>query len=233
MDLNEKLKEIYLSNWKELSIEMNKINEDSTKTIKPANPLLLKVNKEYENADIRIMIFGQETNGWEGNFKGELEVSLNVYDKFFNSEECFSYGGQFWNGVSRFLKILKEKFPNKKVSFLWNNVVKIGGSGSDINCPPDYIYDLEKELFKVIDKEIDILNPNVIIFFSGPNYDEKINNSLKEIDFKSTSAEYDVRKIARIEYKNYKNIFRTYHPNYLWRNDIDSYLNTIIENINL
>ena len=27
--------------------------------------------------------------------------------------------------------------------------------------------------------------------------------------------------------------FRTYHPNYLWRNDIDSYFNAIIKEINI
>jgi hypothetical protein len=233
MYINEKLKEVYNSNWSSLSSELNKIIEDSSKSIKPANPLLLKVTNEFEAADIRIMIFGQETNGWEGDFQGDISISLDIYNDFFNSENCFSYGGQFWNGISRFLKIVREKYPNKKVSFLWNNVVKIGGSGSDINCPPDYIYNIENNFFNIIGKEIELLNPNVIIFFSGPNYDRKIINCLQDVNFNPISEKYDTRKIAKIEYKNYKNIFRTYHPNYLWRNGIDDYLKEIIDKIEI
>jgi hypothetical protein len=231
--MNEKLIELYQSNWNNLSEELNAIINDSSKEVKPANPYLLNVNEEYNVSDIRVMIFGQETNGWEGEFQNDINVSIEIYDDFINSNKCFSYGGQFWNGYNRFLTILKNQFPNKKISSISNNVVKIGGAGSDLNCPPDYIYDIEKKHFNIIEKEIEILKPNVIIFLSGPNYDEKLKNIFLDLEFNTFSDKFNDRQLSKIEYKNLTNVFRTYHPNYLWRNNIDDYFNEIITNIKL
>ncbi len=229
--MNEELREIYQTKWDDLSTKLNEIITDSTLDIKPANPLLVFVNEEYKDADIRIMIFGQETNGWEGDFQDDINVSLNLYNHFYNSNNCFSYGGQFWNGYNRFLTLLKNKYPDRKISSIWNNVVKIGGSDSDLNCPPDYIYNIEKNHFNVIEEEIEILNPNIILFLSGPNYDHKLNNIFNELIFLPISDKFTVRNLAKLEYKNHNNIFRTYHPNYLWRNNIDDYFNEIINKI--
>ena len=232
--MNEKLQEIYNSKWNELSDGLNEILKDNSKENKPTNPLLLYINEDdYKNADIKIMIFGQETNDWEGNFQNDINICLDTYDDFFNANDCFSYGGQFWNGFNRFLTLLQNEFPNKKISSVWNNVIKIGNSGRDKNYPPEYIYNIENEKFKVISSEIEILRPDIILFLSGPNYDLELKNSLNEAVFSELSEDFTERKLAKIKYKNYKNVFRTYHPNYLWRNGIDTYFNEIIKKIEI
>ena len=95
------------------------------------------------------------------------------------------------------------------------------------------IYKIEKEYFNVINDEINVLKPDIILFVSGPNYDKVIKNSLIDANFEALSDKFSARQIAKIEFKNHNNIFRTYHPNYLWRNNIDSYFNEIIENIKI
>ena len=232
--MNKTLEKLYKENWNKFSKKLIEILEDETKEQKPTNPLLIYVNEEkYENADIKIMIFGQETNDWEGDFQNNFNLSLETYDDFYNSNDCFGYGGQFWNGYNRFLTLLSEKYPNKSIASIWNNVIKVGNSGRNKNYPPEYIYNIEKENFNGVKDEIKILNPDIIIFLSGPNYDTELKNSLKNISFQQLSEKYNERKLAKLNYDNRPNLYRTYHPNYLWRNDINSYFKEIIDDIQI
>jgi hypothetical protein len=232
--MNRELQKIYREKWDVFSEKLNEVLSDNSKELKPTNPLLLFVDEEnYLKSDLKVMIFGQETNDWENDFQNDINVSLNIYNDFYNSKNCFSYGGQFWNGFNRFNSLLKGKFANKRIEIIWNNVIKVGNSGRDKNYPPEYIYKIEKEYFNVINDEINVLKPDIILFVSGPNYDKVIKNSLIDANFEALSDKFSARQIAKIEFKNHNNIFRTYHPNYLWRNNIDSYFNEIIENIKI
>jgi hypothetical protein len=163
--MNKALSTLYHSKWSGLTSALKPIIADNTLDIKPANPLLLYVDDEedYRSADIRLMIFGQETNGWYEKADGTIDDIQNLYDGFFNKEECWNYGGQFWNGLSRFLSSLQAKFPDKKTRMIWNNVVKIGKHG-DKGFPPDYVYEIERESFHVIPNEIEILQQMLFCF---------------------------------------------------------------------
>ncbi len=232
--MKNKLRELYENHWENLCLNLNEILEDEKQIQKPTNPLLINLDKvQYENSDIKVLIFGQETNDWEMNFNSSIEHSLSTYNDFYNSGECFIYGGHFWNGFRKFLNSLKENFNDKKICAVWNNVIKIGVSGRDQNKPNNVIYNIEKENFNIINDEINILKPDIILFMSGPNYDNEIRNSLSDIEFIKLSDEFSVRELSKILFKNYNNIYRTYHPNYLYRNNIDKYFNIIINDIKL
>ena len=59
--MNTQLQRIYNEKWNTFSIKLNEVLQDNLKENKPTNPLLLYINEEkYQNADIKIMIFGQE-----------------------------------------------------------------------------------------------------------------------------------------------------------------------------
>ena len=232
--MNETLQKLYKSSWNIFSKELMEIINDDEKENKPTNPLLLYIDeKKYENADIKVMIFGQETNDWEGDFQNNPNLSLETYDDFYNSNDCFGYAGQFWNGYNRFLTLLSNKFPEKSIASIWNNVIKVGNSGRNKNYPPEYIYNIEKDYFNVISDEIEILNPDVILFFSGPYYDSEIRNSLKNVSFQPFSKKYNERALAKVNYLNRQNIYRTYHPKYLWMNNINDFFEEIINDIKL
>ena len=138
MQQNRQLFALYESKYTELSENIRVINErlslDGKLKQRATNPLLLKVTDDYINADIKIMFFGQETNGWlreknKGEFCNEIGPVLSLYEKFYLSGECFSYGGHFWNGVARFKSLLQKQIPNKTIVFVYNNVLKIGKCG--------------------------------------------------------------------------------------------------------
>lgn len=231
--MNKALLNLYSSKWDNLTAGLRPIIEDESLEIKPANPLLLYVGDEedYASADIKLMIYGQETNSWYEKGSGTIDDIQTLYDGFFNEGDCWNYGGHFWNGISRFLSSLQSKFPEKKIRLIWNNIVKIGKHG-DKGFPPDYIYEVERAHFHVIPQELEILKPHIVLFFTGPHYDSVIKDNFGELRYEALPNSTE-RQLSRIFLKNVPFAYRTYHPNYLWRNDINDYFDTIIEDINL
>lgn len=73
-----------------------------------------------------------------------------------------------------------------------------------------------------MEEEIKIINPDIVLFLTGPNYDYYIKNQLKGVEFK-TVENYGIRQFARVEYKSLpKNSFRIYHPVYLRRRGLEN-----------
>jgi hypothetical protein len=224
--INEQLHELYASKWEALSAALLTSVKDDEKT--PTHPLLLHVDNEeaWQNADLKVMIFGQETNDWEKwpQPVKSIEHLLGVYDGFFNKGACRSYGGQFWNGVARFQWLLGKKYPEKKIRYLWNNIVKIGladEKGRPLPCMYD---EIERTNFHVIPDEVNILRPNVFLFLTGPKnfYENTIRENFGEVAYAPLSP-FEERQLARLSLPAANCAFRTYHPNFLWRHDINSY----------
>ena len=193
----------------------------------PANPLLISPPENYESSKFKVMFFGQETNGWEGAFKesdGVLPL-LGVYDEFVNKGVCRSYGGHFWHAVLRFIAEFTKIDPS--TSFTWNNIVKIGKDWSK-GTPPDSVIKWQENWFQVIREEVRILSPDVIIFFTGPNYDRFIENVFGPFTLEKI-GDHSVRQLARVGSLSLPSTtFRTYHPNFLFRNGFPGYLNDIM-----
>lgn len=179
----------------------------------------------------RIMVFGQETNDWEGPFPHPqgMGYMLRNYEEFFISGYCYTYGGQFWNGISRFVRAFKDRYSASygSVGLLWNNVIKLGRAGNKGAPNEDMLTD-QDEWFDVVNYEVEILKPNIVVFFSGPNYDRFIERILGDASFERFSVR-DERQLARVTspYLPARTV-RTYHPNYLWRNGFDQYLDEIL-----
>ncbi|MBT9395520.1 hypothetical protein KLP40_20310 [Hymenobacter sp. NST-14] len=228
-NFNDDLKALYASKWQDLVDSMTPILTDDANEDIPACPLLLKVGNEesYESADIKIMIFGQETNSWYDSFHKNMESIIGYYDLFFNSGDCWGYGGQFWNGVSRFLQLLKERHPEKTVALVWNNITKIGKHES-IGFPPYNIHEVEREYFSVIPQELEILKPNLVLFLTGPNYDSVIDKVFDKPHKNTVNEDFIARQLAKLSLQNVDLALRTYHPGYLWRNDIDKYFDAVL-----
>lgn len=231
--INKQLKELYESKWDDFSKKINGINNDVLSQEISTNPLLLRIDEqEYLNSDIKIMIFGQETNDWDLDFKNDVEHCLIMYNDFFNTKNCFSKKNKpFWTGYQKFISKLNDASSGKRISSVWNNVIKIGIKGKK-GKPNKSIYDIERNFFNIIKDEIQILKPDVLLFLSGPNYDEEIRNSLQNVNFNAIDNNFNIRQMSKLEViGNNIKAYRTYHPGYLWRIDIDSYFDEIIKDI--
>ena len=201
----------------------------------PTNLLCLSISDEYLSSEIKLMVFGQETNGWEGayshadTFNNDIDREnwlKGIYDGFFTSKYCFSYASQFWNGVSKLVNTIEDR-TEKSVGLLWNNIVKIGKEG-DKGCPEDSILDWQKPALDFIIEEIKTAQPDIVIFFTGPNYDDRLQAVFSDIQFKSSPTR-STRELSIVASDNLPlRSIRTYHPNFLWRNDFSGYLDDIL-----
>jgi hypothetical protein len=217
MNINEKLTKLYSEHWKEFTFGLKNIVDSDKYSIKPSNPLLLNHSspEKYENSDVKIMILGQENNTWEGLYnhnENNFESLLNLYPNFYGGE-YYKYRGTFKNHYNYLVEGFKNKFPDKSLGFFWSNVIKIGKS-NDKGLPPNYILDLLFEKFDVLQNEIDIIKPDIIVFLSGPAYDIHLKKQLKNIEFEKL-LNYTENIVSKIKIPNIKFAFRTYHPKYM------------------
>jgi hypothetical protein len=107
--------------------------------------------EDYSEADIRVMVFGQETNGWwtdlpKANAFADMEMLIDKYDEGFNTDDIFLLKTPFWNGFDKFRQIFGEKYPGKKIRYAWNNIAKIGKADGK-GCPPRLYLQYRAEIF--------------------------------------------------------------------------------------
>lgn len=165
MKTNEKLKELYQKHW-------DKTRDEIVIKKNSAFPFMIYANERFENAKRRVMFCGQETQSWNVEEYKTVESStvdsiMKRYNAFVNNG---GYNSPYWNFQNRIMN------SNPDVGFVQNNIVKIG-KRDDSGCDDD-IDNLAHKYFPVFKDELNILKPHLIIFLTGPNYDDKIKNNL-------------------------------------------------------
>ncbi|MCW7553317.1 hypothetical protein NX722_11840 [Endozoicomonas gorgoniicola] len=81
--MNKKLYDIYSKYWNELFKNLDHKNNF-------ANPFLIDIDSQkLDKADLKIMIFGQETKGWgeEQGIHKSIEKGMTQYNNFFIKEK--------------------------------------------------------------------------------------------------------------------------------------------------
>ena len=209
-------------------------------------PLLIKVFDSYINSDIKIMFVGKETNHWltkvnDKNKKG-VNYLLNYYDEAF--EHLFRrYEKAFENNenshksafFSQYMNIRDQLMNAEFGSIVWNNIYKLSydqnkGFSKSAKNHPD-IPELSKKIFL---EELNILQPDILIFVTGASYDTEIKNYLEE--YKTIDVPIK-KRLWKFSYQlNNKNIlcYRTIHPHYYRRNHKNEkydYYQVIIDDI--
>ncbi|CUV66283.1 conserved hypothetical protein [Sulfurovum sp. enrichment culture clone C5] len=228
-EINKKLQARYEDIWKKL-----KATQPSAIESLPT-PLFLEVPQTYCDAKYKIMIFGQETHEW-GNFsEHNLDGLIKQYHEFYENNVSFSkdksqYNVIFFRAFKKIKKLLDKKFGEENSEVIWNNIVKIGKYEGK-NLPSEEIMKWQEPLYESMIKfEVELLKPDIIIFFTGPNYDQYIKKAFGDISYEPIQ-DY---KIVFIQSSNLpKNSIRTYHPGYLNRIGIDTYLKNIVDAIEL
>ncbi len=183
-----------------------------------SNPFLLKSPSDWSDSQMKVMIFGQETNFWGGEvspngiFCNLTNDLINIYEEFYLRDNM--YPSPFWNTFREIKTSIKYKYPS--ASFIWNNVVKIGRLGKGY-VPK--VRDISVSSFNVIPDELQILKPDLIIFLSGPNYDLNIELELGKFSKKPLLNTINERQLSEIFLEKHPRIkcFRTYHPGFLNR----------------
>ena len=186
----------------------------------------------YTKADIKIMFFGQETNQWvrddeterkdEEDLKAEYEHfhedHYNAIDVYFYHEGLKS-GNRFlrWgiNGIMDGMKEMLKDYPGKRVSMIWNELSKLSARTKNGGGPVDSTtHQIEKELFHVIPKEIEILKPDILIFLTGPGENQYYQYILENFTVvkQIPLGDLPVHDVSKLPIEGVKLAYKTYHP---------------------
>ena len=232
MSINERLRK-YQEDWFEGDFRPY---VENNMELDISDPFFTGVSDEYEKADKRIMIVGQETDGWDVYpHDCQIEKSQqNVIDylryqlHYSNDEKLIEKfkkrnTSQFWNF---FRAISKDGIVP-----CWNNIDK---AQRNINGKTKALtVEIECELNKnlpnsnktIFQREIEITKPDVIVLITGPNYyitmETAMNlkkNTLEDFRPSIQNSCVDISSIANFGIPT----FWTYHPTYISRN---KYLN--------
>ena len=218
---------------------------------KLSSPQIINVDApdgKYIAADFRILFVGQETKGWLNPYPENLQklTAHKIPEYLKKLKDCyydFNFGnrlnGKKYNGIFRnYTNKIISKLPDKKIGFLTTNLFKHDERQSRISSSK---YDLlQFENCTLLQKEIQILDPHLIIFFTGHALDFLISEIIGNgITFNTIESINDQKKFVKITSKNHPiEMFRTYHPNYLNRvvnkqQFVNMGINHIIKSINL
>lgn len=187
-------------------------------TTKLSSPLLIFPFGAYNSAKRKILFFGQQTQGWGDDFSN---LSLGNYEDLFKEYENFNlgngyYNSFFWRACKQIYSTLNTECPEN--GFLWSNLVKIDQIHEDCSDRPDEkIESVIADAFPVVPEEVKILNPDVVIFFTGRYYDDRLKSTFEGVRFLPVEG-FDNFLLVRLVHPLLPaNSFRTYHPQYLIR----------------
>lgn len=185
---------------------------------KSAWPYLLCASADYVDADFKIMVFGQETCGWGGRCDQarsgkELATLMKEYRKFMERDNGQS---PFWNLNRHLRNNLAERTSDRSLGWIYNNVVKLGRV-SRAGCD-EQIYQWMLQGFNVLRQEVEILQPDMLLCFSGPAYDHRLEALCGQFDVEEVAGG-DALQLCRLHFKDVTMpmTYRCYHPGYLQR----------------
>jgi hypothetical protein len=194
----------------------------------------VKVNGTAVNSDIKVVIFGQETDGWHKNFPDKVsplsvDELMDKYQEYYYKSPKSSKKNKrpFWNkkNFKYFENEISKYFElqGKKSAFIWNNISKIGKTTTG-KATRD-IRKAELTHFKIIENELKILDPDIVIFTTGCSRDQHIKDAFgkdnvefeyPKLSFGSMSSSYETKSmVAKVNLANFPNTcsVRVEHPN--------------------
>jgi hypothetical protein len=220
MDMNEALLDTYRKYWPGL-LEM--LSRPHIRDSRVSCPLLLHVPEAYPASRCKLLVIGQQTRGWAQPGDNTIETLQGKYDRFHLGEHLLRT--PFWQACHKLAGALNG--DELRYDFLWSNLIRVD---QDRRRPDPLVEDEIGRVFPVLPREIEITQPDVVVFFTGPLYDARLLNTFPGLEiFKA--AGYKIQALARLRHPGlpYQS-YRTYDPAYLRRAvnpSLDSVISTI------
>ncbi|MDR1848055.1 MAG: hypothetical protein LBR17_08085 [Bacteroidales bacterium] len=208
MNINKKLEKLYEEKWAGLKNAWNEYSGEAKQKLH--KPLLMQLVDDFDNADIKVMFIEQELPKGTKYQIGESfpEFKIPGYQDLENDlKEAKGIASYF---KKEFIKRFNNKHKDKKIQYVWNNLIKIGLA----DCKDKTLYSLEKKNFTVLKEEIEIIKPDVILFTTGPVYDNKLKYLIGVAPEKIDG--FDKKQLAFIPMDHIVAL-RTYHPRSICR----------------
>ena len=172
-------------------------------------PFLIAPNEGYWRSMPKIAFVGQETNGWSSE-RG-ISEQMTAYSKF-NLGEAY-YSSPFWNVIRK----LERALTGGNYWSAWLNFNRYDEGGGRPSWDNQRVL---SELDFLFLEELKLLAPDVVIFFTGPDYDERLTSLFQATQLPITG--FPTRQLCGIQTSILRGlIFRTYHPIYLRRSGLE------------
>jgi hypothetical protein len=167
-----------------------------------AGPFLMSPNPDFYTSSNRLLIIGQETNGWSYHID-DLEKQMENYEDFNVGIEY--YASPFWNITRK----VENALENKPYSCAWTNLNKFDLDGGR---PYGEYETMISKLDDILLSEMKILNPDFCIFFTGPSFDYRIKTIFQDIEFIEITN-FTVRQFCKLRHPDLPaNSYRSHHP---------------------
>lgn len=214
---NQRLLKLFESKWDVVRKVCNAIKDEELWMVLH----LACVPYNYNKMKYKILIVGQENNGYgyETEPKKSMLFTLDFQNgRYYDNAPFFSFPYSFCASIN---DCDNEKY-SKKSYLAWVNLREFSfdeAPKTSLGKEAQSIIDNE---YNILEEEIKIINPDIVLFLTGPTYDYYIKNQLKGVEFK-TVENYQIGQFARVEHKSLPdNSFRIYHSFYLRINGLES-----------
>jgi hypothetical protein len=158
-------------------------------------------NLLYMKQKNKLLIIGQQTKGW--TYDLDVDKQISTYE-LFNVGENY-YASPFWNITRK----LEKSIGNDPLSCAWTNINKFD---LDEDRPYGEIETAISKLDYILVDEIKITNPDICMFFTGPDFDFRLRNIFPNIEMIEMNG-WDTRQLCQLKHKNLpKHSYRSYHP---------------------
>jgi hypothetical protein len=199
---------------------------------KASAPLLLSLHSKWSKCPTKLLIVGQETNGWGSNAASNGTLALDTLEEFASSSDgvssmisaykAFDFARTYRNRNSAFwraFRYLEGDVADAPCSAMWTNLFKVDVSGSVVkNCKIKHRRLLRAAQSGLLAEEIRFLKPQIVVFFTGPHYDDELLDAFPDAILSPLLPGHDVREAALVHSKFLPVCsIRTYHPTYLQR----------------
>lgn len=195
--MNNALTELYETIYPELSAGLAAFPAVSL-------PLFCRVPDGYTETATRLMVVGQETRGWWQQGAHGVAALMDFYAR---TRYKLGLRGPITRAAYELFNALNPDGPKK--AFIWSNLVRVE---QNARRPSPAVEDFVSR-FELLPREIDISQPDAVVFFAGPRYRARLSAT-----FLGVSLELTAPKISRVVHPNLPRAsFYTYHPGYLIR----------------
>lgn len=185
-------------------------------------PLLLKPQQEWFSSPRRLLIIGQETNGWTSTDK--MVSSLEHFHKCKDGVEMmqaaysdFDFASTYSHRNSAFWRAFRLLKGNHSV--LWTNLFRTDVDGSVVqNCRVNEWKLLLQSQGMLLREEIHALAPTAVLFLTGPRYDAALQEVFSDAALEALWSDVPEREAARVMSALLpRETVRIYHPSFLQR----------------
>lgn len=222
------LQQLYRKHWPSLMAALAELPADLKDRL--AGPFLMDVFPEYFLAWKKLLVVGQQTAGWGQAWNAPsgqdpVEFLMGIYSGFHLAENYLPT--PFWGCAWQLSRKLNPAGPN--YGYLWTNLFKFD---QDEREPEESIKKLSCEAFPVLQEEIQITAPEVLVFLTGPYNDRWLEALFPGLQFEPIGDFQVLSRLVDSRTRLPEKSFRAYHPNFILRMDRDQrepYYNRLLE----